>query len=279
MRCAWVQERLLLYLAGELEPGQAPRLLRHLERCAACVAMAEQLAETGARLETALPTTLEAPATLHDRVMDVVRGSPAPRRSWPAFFPRPRVLHRLAHGAAVLGLMATAFFGGRWDAVRSLPVTAAAAPTVELALLGTAHRQSLRAGSVSEVKEEQPQQLSRRLAPLLPFPIAAVDLPAEGLRLVGGKTGTMNGVPVAVLHYEWQGKRVTLFQMDARRLSPPALRAVVFRSDSYFVRKMDGLTYVTWPFGQTRCVMVAQAVPMHLLFQLACHASEKLERA
>lgn len=26
-------------------------------------------------------------------------------------------------------------------------------------------------------------------------------------------------------------------------------------------------------------LMVARAVPMHLLFQLACHTSEKLERA
>ena len=61
-------------------------------------------------------------------------------------------------------------------------------------------------------------------------------------------------------------------------LSPPALRQVVFRPDSYFVRKMNGLTYVTWSFGRTNCVLVARAVPMHLLFRLACHASEKLER-
>jgi hypothetical protein len=81
------------------------------------------------------------------------------------------------------------------------------------------------------------------------------------------------------MNYQWHGKPVTLFQVDARRLTPAALPAVVSRSDSYFAQKKDGLTYVTWPFGPTHCVLVAQAIPMHLLFQLACHASEKLERA
>ena len=88
----------------------------------------------------------------------------------------------------------------------------------------------------------------------------------------------MRGVPVAALRYEWQGQRVSLFQVDAERLSPSALRRAVPGPDSYVVRKIDGLTYVTWALGKTNCVLVAQSVPMHRLFQLACHASEKLER-
>ena len=98
------------------------------------------------------------------------------------------------------------------------------------------------------------------------------------MRLLSGAKATVNGVPVAALRYEWRGGRISLFQMDARTLSPRELRQVVFRPDSYFVRKMGSLTYVTWSFGGTNCVMVARAVPMHLLFQLACHTSEKLER-
>ena len=68
-----------------------------------------------------------------------------------------------------------------------------------------------------------------------------------------------------------------LLFMDVR--DRDGITQVVFRPDSYFVRKMGGLTYVTWSFSGTNCVMVARAVPMHLLFQLACHTSEKLERA
>jgi anti-sigma factor RsiW len=264
---------LLLYLAGELEPSQTARLMRHLERCSTCTAAAEQLSETAARVEAALPTTIEAPATLDARVMEAVRGLPAPRRPWTALFPRPRLLHRLALGSAVLALMIASFFMGRWDAGR---MASRPAPALDLALLGDAHRQLLSAPG-TEIQTQDPQKLAQALAPLLRFPAAVVDLRPEGLRLVGGKPAEVHGVPVAALHYDWEGQRVSLFQMGT--LSPPALRQVIFRSDSYFVRKVGGLTYVAWSFGGTNCVMVAQNVPMHQLFRFACHASEKLERA
>ena len=279
MNCAWVQERLLLYLAGELDPPRTARLIRHLERCPSCAAMAERLAETAGQVEAALPTAIEAPATLDARVMEIVRGLPAPRRSWPALLPRRKVLHRLALGSAVLALMIASFFAGHWQAVVTLTRKPAPASTLDLALLGATHRQSLEVPEQWKVAMDNPVQLAQVLTPLLPFPVAVVDLQGDGMRLVGGSKATVHGVPVAALHYRWKGQRISIFQMDARQLSPSALRQVVFRSDSYFVRKTDGLTYVTWSFGRTNCVMVAQSVPMHLLFQLACHTSEKLERA
>lgn len=278
MNCAWVQERLLLYLVGELDPSQTPRLIRHLECCPTCTAMAEQLSETAGQVEAALPTAIEAPARLDARVMEAVRGLPAPRRSWPALLPRRRALHRLSLGSAVLALMVASFFTGHWQAVVTLARKPTPAATLDLAVLGAAHRQSL-ASAQWGVGNDKPEQLSRALSALLPFTVAAVDLQSDGLRLRGGSPATVHGVPVAALHYLWQGQHISLFQVDARELSPPALRQVVFRSDCYFVRKMGDLTYVTWSFGRTNCVMVARTVPMHLLFRLACHVSEKLERA
>jgi anti-sigma factor RsiW len=278
MNCAWVQERLLLYLAGELDPPQTARLLRHLEHCPSCTATAERLGETAGQVEAALPTAIEAPATLDARVMEVVRNLPAPRRAWPILFPRRPMLHRLALGSAVLTLMIASFFAGHWQAVVTLARKPEPTSTLDLALLGATHRQLLQAELSTEVKVNNPVQLAQVLTPLLPFPVAIVDLQGDGMRLVGGSKATVHGVPVAALHYRWKGQRISLFQVDGRQLSPSALRQVVFRSDSYFVRKTDGLTYVTWSFGRTNCVMVAQSVPMHLLFQLACHTSEKLER-
>src|SRR4051794_7308906 len=113
MNCAWVQDHLLLYLAGELEPGQSASLIRHLERCQACAVMADKLAETAGQAEAALQTNVEAPAGLDARVMEVVRGLPAPRRSWRASFPRWPVLPRLALGATVLCLVVAGYFAGR----------------------------------------------------------------------------------------------------------------------------------------------------------------------
>jgi anti-sigma factor RsiW len=297
MNCAWVRERLLQYLVGELAPQQRVGLARHLERCARCAALAEQLAETQEQVEAALPTPVEAPASLDARVMDAVRRLPSPRASWRLTFPRARVRQRLALASATFCLMIASFAAGSWSTARRFP-SPAEAPALELALLGSAHVQSLATAS-PEIGTSDPRQLARALGPLLPFPVGVVDLHSDGMRLRGGSKATLHGVPVAALRYEWRGERISLFQMEARRLSPPSLRQVVrgahegragagaqqaetepdLPPDSYFVRKVGGLTYVAWSFGGTNCVMVAKAVPMHLLFRLACHTSEKLERA
>src|SRR5260370_14355843 len=116
MNCAWVKERLLLYLAGELEPGQTARLVRHLERCTPCHTMMESLAETAGRGEAALPTPIEPPATLDARVMEIVRGLPAPRRPWPGLLPPPPVLHPLALRTLRLALTVASLLAGHWPA-------------------------------------------------------------------------------------------------------------------------------------------------------------------
>ena len=95
MNCAWVQERLLLHLAGELDPQQRDGIDRHLERCPRCAAMAEALAETQEQLETALPTAVEAPLSLDARVMEAVRRLPPPRPSWRLAFPRTAARQQL----------------------------------------------------------------------------------------------------------------------------------------------------------------------------------------
>jgi anti-sigma factor RsiW len=278
MNCAGVQERLLLYLAGELAPSERAGVARHLEQCARCAARAEQLAETQEWVEAALGAHVEAPSALDARVMEAVRRLPIPRPPRRLSWPRVSVRPGLASLSAVLCVGIAAFAAGSWYAVRSSPPNQVAAPALDLALLGNAHRRSLRVPSSSEIQAAGPRQLAQALAPRLPFPVAVVDLPSEGMRLVGGSDATLHGVPVAALHYDWQGERISLFQMEARTLAPAALGQVVVKPDSYFVRKMGGLSYVAWSFGRTNCVMVARDVPMHLLFRLACHASEKLER-
>jgi anti-sigma factor RsiW len=288
MNCGRVQERLLLYLAGELDPRERTGVAQHLEQCARCTALAEKLADTQEWVQAALATSVEASPALDARVMEAVRRLPIPRPPRHLALPRMRVRQRLALVSAVVCVGIAAFMAGSW--VRTPLSNKVAAPALDLALLGNVHRRSLLAPSGSgpqgarthsasaEIPASRPEQLAKALAPRLPFAVAVVDLPAEGMRLVGGSTATLNGVPVAALHYDWKGERISLFQMEARALAPAALGQVVVKPDSYFVRKTGGLSYVAWSFGRTNCVMVARDVPMHLLFRLACHASEKLER-
>jgi hypothetical protein len=186
---------------------------------------------------------------------------------------------RLALAAATLCLMLSSFGAGEWHgAWRQYQITAAAR-TLDLAVLGDAHLKYLTALDGAPVSPSDPRQVAGALKAELPFAVGVVESKRDGLRLLSGNMATVNSVPVAALRYDWKGERISLYQMESRTLSPPALGQVVFQPDSYFVKKTGGLTYVTWSFGKTKCVMVARSVPMHLLFQLACHTSEKLEGA
>ena len=71
MRCAWVQDRLLLYLARELGAQEAEQVRAHLQKCALCAVQAEQLTEIQERVDIVLQTQAEAPARLEGRVMEV----------------------------------------------------------------------------------------------------------------------------------------------------------------------------------------------------------------
>jgi anti-sigma factor RsiW len=278
MRCARVQDRLLVYLSGELSPPQAAGVAHHLEHCAACAALAETLAETAEQVDGSLATTIEPPASLDQQVMETIRRLPAPRRPWFAVLHHEGWPQRLAVAGAALCLLIAVFFAGSWNATRNRTVAVAPVPVLDLARLGEAHRELLAAPASAEIKVSAPQELAHTLAPLVPFTVGVVDLRSEGLRLVGGSQSSVNGIRVAILHYEWEGERVSLFQMDGRELAPASLRQVVVGSDSYFVKKADGLTYVAWSLGRTNCVIVTHAMPMHILFRFACHVSERLER-
>jgi anti-sigma factor RsiW len=269
MKCTWVQEHLVLYLAGELAAPETAQILEHLEMCAECMAQAEALAETQARLEAAIHTTVEAPTTLEARVMEVVRALPAPQRPWFRVLPRWGWRPSLALASAALCLLGLGFVIGRWQA---LPSGGVHATTLNWASLDPE-------GNAETQLQSDPRQLSQALTSLVDFSVPVVDLKPEGAALVGGNRSVVQGVTVARLHYAWQGQPVALFVMDDKKLAPPMLPQAAFGSaDSYLAGKAHGLTYVAWHTGRTNCVMVARSVPMHLLFRLACHACEKQER-
>jgi anti-sigma factor RsiW len=277
MKCGWMQDRLLLYLSGELGTRQAARLVRHLEQCTACAALAEELAETQEKMEAVLRTQVEAPAALDAQVMEVVRGLPVRRRSWDALLPRWRWDQGLALIATALCLIVAGFSAGSWHATRTSLASRVAAPALDLGLLGEIHRRPQRKIVSTELRISGPEQLSRALTPRVQFPVSAVDLRSQGLRLVGGSKTTLRGVPAAYLHYDWQGERVSFFQMDAGRLSLPALRPVGFNGEFYLVGESASLSYVAWRSGRTNCVLVTRARPERLL-RLACSACDAMDR-
>ena len=83
MKCAWIQERLLLYLAEELGPKDVARVVAHLERCDPCTAMLEECAENRDTIRDTVRTTALPPASLDARIMQRVQASPRRIMPWP----------------------------------------------------------------------------------------------------------------------------------------------------------------------------------------------------
>ena len=61
MNCTRVQERLLLYLAGELNPNETARLVAHLVQCEECSNLLEETAENRDMLREAVRTMAQPP--------------------------------------------------------------------------------------------------------------------------------------------------------------------------------------------------------------------------
>src|SRR5581483_9782987 len=196
MKCAWAQEQLLLYLAGELEPQITTKLLQHLEQCGQCAAMAERLAEMQAKVEASLQPSLQASASLDARIMDAVRSLPARKQIWPEL-PDRTWFRRVSVVLTAACLLAIGFFLGR----ASTPGNSGREGLLPLYLttLRTAHQQSA-------ASEYGPDALAQKLAPQVQFAVPVVDLQPEGAQLAGGSKTSLQGVPVAHLSYIYKGE-------------------------------------------------------------------------
>jgi len=274
MKCARVQDRLLLYLAGELEPREEGALRSHLESCPGCAAVAAELAETQELVTSALRTAVNAPATLQARVMAAARREPARRRRWAAFPPLWSWKQRFAATAVALCLLIGGYGLGHWHGGKQLSSVPGLArpdrPTLSLALLGDDHLEYLANPQPAQVPGPDPRQVSRSMTSMLKFPVAVVDLQHEGARLLGGRKCQLQGVWVAFLLYDWKGERVSLYQIDERKITLPALRPTTFRGRMFHVGAADGLTYVCWRSGAMNFVMVSGAAPERLLRLAGC---------
>jgi len=186
------------------------------------------------------------------------------------------VRRRLAVAAAAISLMAGGYLAGQWNAGRTKATTAAVPReeriTLSLSLLGQDHRKYLANPQPAEIPGPDARAVALGLTPLLSFPVAEVDLQSGGARLLGGRKCQAHGVPIAFLLYDWQGERVSLYQIDGRKLSLPPLKEVICRGRRFRVGEADGLSHIAWQSGAMQFVMVSGARPEQLL-PLACIAS------
>jgi anti-sigma factor RsiW len=74
--CSWCEERFERFLDGELSDGERARLLAHVDRCAACLGLLEELRVVDALLLE--PRTVELPANFTFATMADVHTMPPP---------------------------------------------------------------------------------------------------------------------------------------------------------------------------------------------------------
>lgn len=266
MTCRETDWRLLLYAADELPPGDRERVHRHLSGCAACRAALAELRAAEAGVRAAFEEAPPVPESLDHRVMRSVRALAGPRRApfaWGLPFP---LRFAFGLGAVLLAAVVWGLLGGVSPRARVVALTA----------LRAEHERP--SDPAAEVDAGSRAALEARLSRRVRFPVLAVDLSPEQVRLVAGEDVRVQGSAVACLRYQWKGERVSLFQMDARRLSPPGLGEFAPPLESYVAQRSGGISYVAWRSRGVHYVLVSRAMPMHRLFQLACHACERQER-
>jgi anti-sigma factor RsiW len=270
MNCRRTRESLPLYLAEELSPQAREAIRRHLSACSACRDEAEQFAAAEELARAAFREEVAVPEDLDDRVMRAVRALPPSRQSWLArwFGPGASLAPIAAAGLALL-LMAIG-----WQLGSRLGKAAAGSPVLELTALGTEHER-LATSAGDEIPGASRERVAAELSARVRFPVSAIDLSPEATQLVGGAATRLRGTAIACLHYQWNGARVTLFQMETSRLTPPGLREFPHQVESYSAERHNGISYVAWRSGPIGCVLVSREMPMHRLFQLACHACER----
>lgn len=278
MRCNWVQDRLLLFLAAELGNSETARVVSHLERCEACSALLDEISESQGSLRDAVSTTATPPESLDARIMERVESLPLRRFPWPVqmqIWDRRSILAFSACGAVLL------LIGFQWGrmirptiSVR-LPGDAAARPILDMADLARAHlswNASVLTDPVDEIK------LANSLSHSAGLRIIPLEMTDKQLELKAGSVTQMNRVPVATMRYTWKGTPVTLVQADGMKLSPPTtLKEMRDHGRCFLIEQNGDLTTVLWCEGSDNFILMAR-LPPQKLFPLACLVSAKLKR-
>jgi len=271
MKCAWVQERLLLYLTEELSAADAARASDHLEECQECAAALKVLAASQESLREAIRTTVQPSASLDMRILQRIEALPRRRFLWPDRLSLWRPMNAFLLSGCALILVMLGYRWGQWDAVRSLapgaPSAVSALPTLDLASLAEAHRTW---NSRTESVDLDAGVVAARLTRQTGLNVPPLDLQDRAWRLKESGVVEMNHIPVALRHYDWNGIPVSLVQANGIRLDLPySLRELKHHGRCFLIHQKEGLTYIFWCEGTDNFVLVAR-VPPPQLFALTC---------
>lgn len=228
-QCRDWDQRLTLYAMGELDRAEELRLEEHLDGCPSCRREVEDLRHDLSAIGEAMRSDLRAPAGVVERVEGFVRAHEGPKRRW------PRLLWPML--AASWALVAALLFPSSGDSTLNL-----------------AAREYGRAGDfLGAPSPAMLAEMSRKTG----FEVDT-RAPRPGARLVGCWTTRLGGANAAAMAYDYEGKRVVVFQMPeaAARLDPK--NEMVMVGKSLFCTQVGERASVAWRAGRRVFVVVSK---------------------
>jgi len=91
---------------------------------------------------------------------------------------------------------------------------------------------------------------------------------ATGMHLLGARRGDVNGTTVALTHYEKNGVRVVLYQLNAPRVALDGLNQINLNGRAYFTQDYGAYHVVAWRSGDN-VLAVVSPLPVSDALQLA----------
>jgi anti-sigma factor RsiW len=210
MGCDAARRKFFPYLDGELAGEEQTTLETHLSTCPDCQRLIHLERTFRARyLDRLRPDP--APELIRREVSRLLATLPTRQRRVRGWIGRRSSLARL--GIVTAGVMlvlsgGVVGIGARW------PWNGKSTSLTRLAEASVEQHQKLTRGLLPyDVGEMSPKQMEQWFKGRLDFTANLPDLPRKNLALLGGRVSYLRDVEVAALHYQLDGKDVSLFVM------------------------------------------------------------------
>ena len=226
MECKYSEERLSGLLDGELESGESREIEAHLAVCAKCRKLFTDLEKIDAVLKEHIPRK-NAPRHLKEKAVENLQLEKI--QSLLEHRPIRRGLLGAGITAAFVSIMGL-FLVWRQPAVVDMP---------QAAIVN--HINSLSGGLPVEIRISDPTSIVEWFVGKLSFRVLVPDLTHEGYKFVGGRLCHLNGLDVAYITYEKDGRIVSLFVADDSKGKFP-----VKEGQSAFMAARKGYCAACW---------------------------------
>jgi anti-sigma factor RsiW len=195
------------YFDGELDADSAQEVERHLEHCAECRGLLDDLKQMRGGLRRGL-TVERAPGDLRDKILLALDQEPAAAAA-PAGAARPAVGRRRASSfwSGALGGFGAAALAASLAFFYWLP----AGGNALLNDLVSAHVRSLTPNHLIEVVSTDRHTVKPWFAGRAPVSPAVADFESQGYKLLGGRTDPVQGERAAVVVYQHGAHIINVF--------------------------------------------------------------------